>query len=165
MGLMSDAQDMTRPHHASKPPLIYSFDKVFAPPTSQSSFFTTTTLPLVERLLHGENGLMFAYGVSNSGKSYTISGGASHEAEERGLLPRSIDVVFNSIRGMETDAKVRRIHRGETVIDQEMRCHALADVEFTHEEDHLPLFDHLSPGLEARTQEGNCATQARFGPS
>lgn len=50
---------------------------------------------------------MFAYGVSNSGKSYTISGGSDHEPSERGVLPRSIDVVFNSIQGMDVKANVR----------------------------------------------------------
>ncbi len=100
-------QDPSRPHAIAKAPNVYSFDRVFAPPTSQSSFFTSTTLPLVEKLLQGENGLLFAYGVSNSGKSYTISGGQTEEAEERGLLPRSIDVVFNSIDGLQSGLHVR----------------------------------------------------------
>ena len=98
-------QDANRPH-ALKPPHLYSFDRVFPPSTSQSVFFTTTTLPLVEKLLHGENGLLFAYGVTNSGKTYTISGGNSSGAEDRGVLPRAMDVVFNSIAGLETEANV-----------------------------------------------------------
>ncbi len=103
--LSNDPQDPNRPH-SLKPPHIYSFDRVFPPDTSQSSFFTTTTFPLVEKLLHGENGLLFAYGVSNSGKSYTISGANTHTAEDRGVLPRAVDVVFNSIIGMESTANV-----------------------------------------------------------
>lgn len=62
----------------------------------------------MEKLLQGENGLLFAYGVSNSGKTYTISGDGEDTAEGRGLLPRSIDVVFNSIKGLESKANVRR---------------------------------------------------------
>ena len=104
--LSSSQQDPSRPHLPAKPPLIYSFNKVFPPATAQSSFFTMTTLPLVEKLLQGENGLMFAYGVSNSGKSYTISGGQEGGSDDRGVLPRSIDVVFNSIKGMESKASV-----------------------------------------------------------
>lgn len=65
---MSQPADRGRPHLA-KPPHVYSFDRVFAPETTQAEFFSTTTLPLVEKLLKGDNGLMFAYGVSNSGKS------------------------------------------------------------------------------------------------
>ncbi|WWD18916.1 hypothetical protein CI109_103372 [Kwoniella shandongensis] len=94
-------------HHMPKPPHIYSFNRVFPPTTIQSSFFTTTTLPLVEKLLMGENGLLFAYGVSNSGKSYTIQGGNTASAPERGVLPRAIDVVFNSISGLESNVNLK----------------------------------------------------------
>ena len=110
--------------------------------TSQSNFFTQTTLPLVSKLLQGENGLVFAYGVSNSGKSYTISGGNESDTDERGVLPRSIDVVFNSIEGMENQAT--------------LKCTGLADVEFTQDESLPLLFDRL-PAAESRT--GECKPQ------
>lgn len=55
--------------HMPKPAQLYSFNRVFGPDTEQSDFFNSTTLPLVENLLRGENGLLFAYGVSNSGKT------------------------------------------------------------------------------------------------
>lgn len=89
-----------------KPPHVYSFDRVFGPDTSQSDFFAKTTLPLVDQLLRGENGLLFAYGVSNSGKTYSVSGGNTVNSSDRGVLPRTIDVVFNSISGHESDANV-----------------------------------------------------------
>lgn len=56
----------------------------------------------------GKGGLLFSYGVSNSGKTYTIQGGAegSQEGEEKGLIPRAIDVIFNSIEGMECQLAV-----------------------------------------------------------
>nr|KIR46176.1 kinesin family member 20/23 [Cryptococcus bacillisporus CA1280] len=100
------APENTR-HHIPKPPHLFSFDRVFSPDTPQSPFFTTTTLPLVEKLLQGENGLLFAYGVSNSGKSYTIQGGNTASTTERGVLPRAIDVVFNSIEGSESKANLQ----------------------------------------------------------
>ncbi|WVQ68264.1 uncharacterized protein L199_006471 [Kwoniella botswanensis] len=106
-------------HHIPKPPHIYSFDKVFPPTTPQSSFFGTTTLPLVEKLLQGENGLLFAYGVSNSGKSYTIQGGSTHSAADRGVLPRSIDVVFNSIEGLKSNANLKPQGLADVVLSDE----------------------------------------------
>lgn len=60
--------DPARPH-LPKPNQVYSFDRVFKPETAQAEFFHETTLPLVDKLLRGENGLMFSYGVSNSGKT------------------------------------------------------------------------------------------------
>lgn len=38
--------------------------------------------------------------------SYTIQGGQGNTIEERGVLPRAIDLVFNSISGMESNANV-----------------------------------------------------------
>ncbi|KAI0001801.1 P-loop containing nucleoside triphosphate hydrolase protein [Russula vinacea] len=48
---------------------IYTFTHVFPPATQQPEFFGKTTLPL--------DGLLFAYGVTNSGKTYTMQGGSS----------------------------------------------------------------------------------------
>ncbi|KAI0308896.1 P-loop containing nucleoside triphosphate hydrolase protein, partial [Amylostereum chailletii] len=84
------------------PTSIYSFSHVFPPATQQTQFFTKTTLPLVKGLLDGENGLLFAYGVTNSGKTYTVQGG-SHDGSA-GILPRTLDVIFNSIDGLQSNS-------------------------------------------------------------
>jgi len=83
----------------------YTFTQVFKPDTQQSAFFQRSTLPLIHNLLSGESALLYAYGVTNSGKTYTIQGGA--EQGDAGLLPRSIDVVFNSIAGLQSDRPLR----------------------------------------------------------
>lgn len=83
----------------------YTFSHVFPPLTAQAEFFTKTTLPLVRDLLvQGRNGLLFAYGVTNSGKTYTVQGGAQEGSA--GILPRTLDVIFNSIEGMQSDGNV-----------------------------------------------------------
>lgn len=69
---------------------------------SQAAFFRATTLPLVRDFLQkGENCLLFAYGPTGSGKTYTVQGGAGEDA---GLLPRVVDVVWKSL-----EAKVRTV--------------------------------------------------------
>ena len=82
----------------------YTFSKVFLPETQQAEFFTQAALPLVRDLVEGQNGLLFAYGVTNSGKTYTIQGGSGRG--EGGLLPRTLDVIFNSVDGLHSDAPV-----------------------------------------------------------
>jgi kinesin family protein 20 len=83
----------------------YTFTHVFPPATAQAEFFTRTTLPLVrDLLLDGQNGLLFAYGVTNSGKTYTVQGGAEQGAA--GILPRTLDVIFNSIGSMQGEGRV-----------------------------------------------------------
>ena len=106
---------MTNPHDpqdgrskyrfsALPPSSTYTFSHVFPPNTTQSEFFTKTTLPLVQDVLQGQNALIFTYGVTNSGKTYTVQGGK--ERGTAGILPRSLDIIFNSIGGLHGDGKV-----------------------------------------------------------
>ncbi|PFH50763.1 hypothetical protein AMATHDRAFT_47579 [Amanita thiersii Skay4041] len=89
------------------PSSIYTFSHVFPPQATQSDFFTKTTLPLVHDVLMGQSGLLFTYGVTNSGKTYTIQGGTTQGSA--GILPRTLDVLFNSIEGLHGDGRYRPI--------------------------------------------------------
>ncbi|KAM3609753.1 uncharacterized protein V6R79_019786 [Siganus canaliculatus] len=71
----------------------YSFKKVFGVSVSQIDLFEHVAKPLVDDLIHGRNGLLFTYGVTGSGKTYTMTGSPG----QGGLLPRSLDMIFNSI--------------------------------------------------------------------
>ncbi|KAJ2920372.1 hypothetical protein MD484_g150, partial [Candolleomyces efflorescens] len=107
---MTDPQDTqnTRPQYrasVASPSSIYTFSHVFPPNTTQLDFFTKTTLPLVKDLLYGQSGLLFTYGVTNSGKTYTVQGG--EEKATAGILPRTLDVIFNSIDGLHGEGKYR----------------------------------------------------------
>ncbi|KAG6910549.1 hypothetical protein DXG01_009499 [Tephrocybe rancida] len=86
---------------------IYTFSHVFPPDTTQSGFFAKTTLPLVRDVLQGQNGLLFTYGVTNSGKTYTVQGGSNPGSA--GILPRTLDVIFNSIEGLHGDGRFRPV--------------------------------------------------------
>jgi hypothetical protein len=46
--------------------------RIFEKETRQQVFFEKTALPMVQELLDGYNSLLFTYGVTNSGKTYTI---------------------------------------------------------------------------------------------
>ncbi|XP_008539789.1 kinesin-like protein KIF23 isoform X3 [Equus asinus] len=71
----------------------YSFKQVFGTHTTQKELFDVVANPLVDDLIHGKNGLLFTYGVTGSGKTYTMTGSPG----EGGLLPRCLDMIFNSI--------------------------------------------------------------------
>ncbi|KZT65576.1 kinesin-domain-containing protein [Daedalea quercina L-15889] len=109
------AVQMTDPYASSVPSRlssangssIYTFSHIFPPETQQADFFNKTTLPLVRDLLGGRSGLLFTYGVTNSGKTYTIQGGS--EPGSAGILPRTLDVLFNSIEGLHGDDTYRPI--------------------------------------------------------
>ena len=116
MHVPSDTQlSKSRSRCTTAAPIKYTFSRVFAPlphgsqnhAQAQRDFFTATTLPLVEDVLAGKNSLVFTYGVTNSGKTYTVQG--PHRRGEAGILPRAIDVIFNSIAGRECTKAVRPV--------------------------------------------------------
>ncbi|KAM7002590.1 LOW QUALITY PROTEIN: kinesin-like protein KIF23 [Tautogolabrus adspersus] len=71
----------------------YSFKKVFGVSISQIELFEHVAKPLVDDLIRGKNGLLFTYGVTGSGKTFTMTGSPG----QGGLLPRSLDMIFKSI--------------------------------------------------------------------
>ncbi|KFZ63483.1 Kinesin-like KIF23, partial [Podiceps cristatus] len=71
----------------------YSFKEVFGTSVAQKDLFDVVAKPLVEDLIRGKNGLLFTYGVTGSGKTHTMTGSPG----DGGLLPRCLDMIFNSI--------------------------------------------------------------------
>ncbi|XP_072481116.1 kinesin-like protein KIF20B isoform X2 [Notamacropus eugenii] len=72
----------------------FSFSKVFGPETSQKEFFEGSIMQLVKDFLKGENRLIFTYGVTNSGKTYTFQG----TEENIGILPRTMNMLFHAVQ-------------------------------------------------------------------
>ncbi|XP_065687972.1 kinesin-like protein KIF20A isoform X1 [Patagioenas fasciata] len=75
----------------------FTFSQVFGPETTQSEFFEGSMKDIVRAYVNGVNGLVFTYGVTNAGKTFTIQG----TSKDFGILPRSVDVIFNHIRGRQ----------------------------------------------------------------
>ncbi|KAF7998097.1 hypothetical protein HCN44_009495 [Aphidius gifuensis] len=71
-----------------------SFTKIFEDDATQKIVFNEVALPFVENLLTGKNSLLFTYGVTGSGKTYTMTG----DKNDIGMMPRCLDVLFNSIK-------------------------------------------------------------------
>ena len=79
------------------PQTQHIFKHVFKEDAVQKEVFDKVGFPLVEDLLQGKDGLLFAYGITNSGKTHTITG----EPDNPGILPRCLDVIFNSIADVQ----------------------------------------------------------------
>ncbi|XP_076292719.1 kinesin-like protein KIF23 [Lasioglossum baleicum] len=75
-----------------------TFSSVFTPVATQKEIFNVVALPLVENVIRGRNSLLFTYGVTGSGKTYTMTGGS----QDAGIMPRCLDVIFNSIANYQT---------------------------------------------------------------
>ena len=61
-------------HGCGKQTHRFTFSKIFASDTSQKLFFDESVLGTVKDFVDGQNCLVFTYGVTNSGKTYTIQG-------------------------------------------------------------------------------------------
>ncbi|CAJ1064044.1 kinesin-like protein KIF20A [Xyrichtys novacula] len=73
----------------------FSFSKIFGPETTQQLFYESTMKQMVKDVLQGQNRLLYTYGVTNSGKTYTIQG----SGREAGLLPRALATLFRKLQG------------------------------------------------------------------
>lgn len=76
-----------------------TFSHVFTHDTEQREIFEVVALPLVENLINKKNGLLFTYGVTGSGKTYTMTG----KAQDPGIIPRCLNVIFNTIASYQTE--------------------------------------------------------------
>ncbi|XP_043480547.1 kinesin-like protein KIF23 [Leptopilina heterotoma] len=72
---------------------LTTFTHVFPQETSQKEVFHIVALPLIENLFQGKNSLLFTYGITGSGKTFTMTG----NDREGGIMPRTLDVIFNSV--------------------------------------------------------------------
>ncbi|XP_030630938.1 kinesin-like protein KIF20B [Chanos chanos] len=73
----------------------FQFSQVYGPETTQRQIFDGSTKSLVKDVLEGGNSVVFTYGVTNAGKTFTFLGPET----DGGILPRSLNVIFNSIEG------------------------------------------------------------------
>ena len=78
------------------PPLSFTFDKVFPSASTQEEVYEFSAKSIVESVMKGFNGTVFAYGQTSSGKTYTMTGDLNSQAY-MGITPRMISTVFDTI--------------------------------------------------------------------
>jgi kinesin family protein 5 len=76
------------------------FDYAFPPSSTQQMVYEVTAKPVVMSCLAGFNGTIFAYGQTSSGKTFTMQGPSLHDKEMKGLTPRMIEEIYNTIEIM-----------------------------------------------------------------
>ena len=73
----------------------FAFDSFFGQATSQERVYEEVAKGIVDRVLNGYNGTIFAYGQTGTGKSHTMMG-PSVEGASRGIVPRALEQVFDT---------------------------------------------------------------------
>lgn len=76
-------------------PKSFTFDAVFDSDSLQQTVYDEAGFSLVESVLEGYNGTIFAYGQTGCGKTHTMMGLPSEE--ERGIIPKAMNHIFGCI--------------------------------------------------------------------
>uniref|UniRef100_G3Q2I5 Kinesin-like protein n=1 Tax=Gasterosteus aculeatus aculeatus TaxID=481459 RepID=G3Q2I5_GASAC len=87
-----------------EPPKSFTFDTVFGPDSKQLDVYNLTARPIVDSVLEGYNGTIFAYGQTGTGKTFTMEG-VRAVPELRGIIPNSFAHVFGHIAKAEGDTR------------------------------------------------------------
>lgn len=75
--------------------LSFDFDRVLVSISNQEDVFSSGPENIVENVMKGFNGTIFAYGQIGSGKTYTMFG--EDDCEKVGIVPRAINKVFDKV--------------------------------------------------------------------
>ncbi|KAJ8412306.1 hypothetical protein AAFF_G00145730 [Aldrovandia affinis] len=81
---------------AQEHPKVFTFDSVYDWDSKQLDLYDESFRPLVDSVLQGFNGTIFAYGQTGTGKTYTMEG-LRNDPERRGVIPNSFDHIFTHI--------------------------------------------------------------------
>lgn len=87
--------DILNPKLPDEPPKSFAYDAVYGENSKQKDMYEETFLSLVNSVLDGYNGTIFAYGQTGTGKTYTMQGQPTEEGE--GVIPRSFQHIFDHI--------------------------------------------------------------------
>lgn len=79
-----------------EPMKVFTFDSVYGWESKQSDIYDDAVRPLVESVLQGFNGTIFAYGQTGTGKTFTMQG-VANDPEKRGVIPNSFQHIFTQI--------------------------------------------------------------------
>lgn len=82
----------------------FTYDQVFDVDSLQSAVYDECAFGLVESVLKGYNGTIFAYGQTGCGKSHTMMG-VPNDPKMRGIIPNCFSHIFGCIDDNEEDKR------------------------------------------------------------
>ena len=95
-----------KPGDDSKFAKIFTFDGVYGISSSAEKIYSEIVLPIVNGVIEGYNGTVFAYGQTSCGKTFTMEGIQTPSAQ-KGIIPRCCEHILDSTRqrSLENQAK------------------------------------------------------------
>ena len=107
----------------------FTFDKLYSNDCQQSEIFESV-VEIVDSIMNGYNGTVLAYGQTSAGKSWTMEGPSIWDTASQGIIPRSIDRVFDNITKADMNISFE-----VSVSYYEIYCEKLRDLLNPHQDD------------------------------
>ena len=82
---------------SSEPPKTFTFDAVYPPNSAQDFIYQGTAKPILDSVMEGYNGTIFAYGQTGTGKTFTMEG-VPEPTELKGIIPRAFQEIFEQVQ-------------------------------------------------------------------
>ncbi|TMW68053.1 hypothetical protein Poli38472_007725 [Pythium oligandrum] len=77
----------------TEPPKSFTFDAAFGADSTQPQVYDSAATEIVEAVMEGYNGTIFAYGQTGAGKSHTMEG----YGDQPGIIPNSFKHIFGKV--------------------------------------------------------------------
>ncbi|KAI4138815.1 MAG: hypothetical protein L6R39_006592 [Caloplaca ligustica] len=119
----------------------FTFDRVFDTRSRQTDVFEFSIRSTVDDILNGYNGTVFAYGQTGAGKSYTMMGADIDDNEQKGIIPRIVEQMFESI--LQSPGNIEYTVR---VSYMEIYMERIRDL-LVPQNDNLPIHEEKSRGV------------------
>ncbi|XP_023237273.1 kinesin-like protein KIN-7N [Centruroides sculpturatus] len=119
------------------PNCSYTFDRVFNVNDSNFCIYEEICLPIVNSVMEGINGTIFAYGQTSSGKTYTMVG----TGDNPGIIFFTINSIFDTIENMPDREFLLRISY------MEIYNEAISDLLSENTNQNLRIYENLDGQL------------------
>ena len=88
------------PTQVNEPPKEFTFDGAYNWESKQVDVYDGTCRPIVNQVLEGFNGTVFAYGQTGTGKTFSMEGVAG-DPDLKGVIPRCFEHIFDEIGAID----------------------------------------------------------------
>lgn len=83
---------------------LFTFDEIIEPSSTQQNVYELSAFQLVESVMEGYNGTIFAYGQTSSGKTHSMMG-KPEDPDLKGLIPRCFSHIISYIHSTSKEKK------------------------------------------------------------
>lgn len=94
--------EISNPRNPSES-LVFKFDGCYGPGSGQEAIFRENLAPLIERVLAGYNGTVFAYGNTGAGKTFTMQGSPA----DPGMIPLAVAELLAKLSQRQSRSQTR----------------------------------------------------------